>query len=146
MAIASNEIGQGVVDALRLPMKGITGIRLELKAGDVVSVDVTYSPEREQVKECFDVIKRYELVEREQTAKERCENKFRNALSFRGQPQLPGWRERIDLSVAAAKEAIALQAQHALDQINGFGPVRDFLLSDRVRHYGPRQAPWPLAH
>lgn len=120
MAVSSNGIGQAVVDALRLPMKGITGIRLELKAGDVVSIDVTYYPEREQVEECFDVIKRYELVEREQTAKERCENKFRNALSFRGRPEIPGWREKIEINVAAAKQRIALMADRALAPRVGF--------------------------
>ncbi|QIE86781.1 hypothetical protein [Pseudomonas nitroreducens] len=134
MAVLSQTIGQEIADALGISMKGITGIKIELKTNEVVSVDVSYYPEREQVEECFDVIKRYELVKREQTAKERCENKFFNALSFRGQPDLTGWREKIEINVAAAKQRIALMADRALaprvgfttTQIMGAGLARNY--------------------
>ena len=41
MAVLSQTIGQEIADALGISMKGITGIKIELKTNQVVSVDVS---------------------------------------------------------------------------------------------------------
>lgn len=107
MAVLSQAIGTEVLQALGLPSKRVTSLKLEMKPDCVVSVDVTYCPEREQIEECFEVIKRYELVEREKTGAERCQMKFANELNFGPFPTVPDWRENIDHMAYRAKRKIA---------------------------------------
>lgn len=95
MAILTNAIGSDVIKALGLPMKGVTGIKLDMQAGEIVKVDVSYYPEREQIAELIKVVGRYELVEREFT---------------------PGWRDRIDLMADEAQKHIESMAAAALER------------------------------
>lgn len=120
MAITSRQIGAQVIKVLGLPECKVTSIKLEMHADDAVRIEVEMLPTEQEAIGVFDVIKRYELVEREESAAERCLSKFCNTMSFRGQPDIPGWRERIDLNVAAAKSRIAAMAERALGPKVGF--------------------------
>lgn len=134
MAITSRQIGADVIKALGLPKCKVTSIKLEMRYDDVVRVEVEMLPSEQEAIGVFDVIKRYELVEREQTAKGRCENKFCNALNFGDQPKLPGWREKIEINVAAAKQRIALMADRALAPRVGFTTTQ-ILSAGLARNY-----------
>lgn len=113
MAVLSQTIGQEIADALGISMKGITGIKIELKTNDVVSVDVSYYPGIENMNSCLDILKRYQLAERVSPGAEKCIPKFCNTLRFSGQPKIPGWRERIDYNVGIAKGRIESMARAA---------------------------------
>lgn len=134
MAVTTRQIGQQVIEALGLPECKVTSIKLEMRADDVVRVEVEMLPTEQEAIGVLDVIKRYELVEREETAVERCMMKFDNALRFNGQPQIPGWRERIDQNVAAAKERIASMADRALAPKVGFTTTQ-VMSNALVRNY-----------
>lgn len=133
MAVLSQAIGTEVLQALGLPSKRVTSLKLEMKPDCVVSVDVTYCPEREQIEECFEVIKRYELVEREKTGAERCQMKFANTniINFSGAPTIQGWREKIDLNVLAAKQRIARMAELARQRC-GIDVDRSKMIRDQI--------------
>ncbi len=139
MAVLSQTIGQEIADALGISMKGITGIKIELKTNEVVSVDVSYYPGIENMNSCLDILKRYQLADRVSPGAEKCIPKFGNISGFTGMPSIPGWRERIDRNVTAAREAIELQGQHALERILGCQLIETVFLG-RQRHYGPRSA------
>lgn len=146
MAVTTRQIAAQVIESLGLPECKVTRIKLEMRHDDVVRVEVEMLPTEQEAIGVFDVIKRYELVEREETSVERCMPKFGNALRFSGHPQIPGWRDRIDQNVSAAREAIELMAQQALYRIEAPSPVMDALRAALKRTYGPRKAPWPFAH
>lgn len=113
MAVSSNSIGNQVLDALGITLQGVTGLKLEMRADQAVSITVSYFPEREQVEDCIELIKRYALVEREKTAQQRYMPSRGCSLRFPDDPQLPGWRESVDTNVAAAKARIHDMAERA---------------------------------
>ncbi|PWU30718.1 hypothetical protein DK254_00250 [Pseudomonas sp. RW407] len=64
MAVLSQAIGKEFIKALGLDGKHVTAIKLEMKTNALVAVDVSYCPEREQVEDIFEIVQRYELVEK----------------------------------------------------------------------------------
>lgn len=64
MAVISQDVAAEVLEALGLSGKSVHSIKLEMKANSLIMVEVEYSPDRNQVGKLFQIIKRYELVER----------------------------------------------------------------------------------
>lgn len=64
MAVSSNTIGKAVIDALGLPVAGVTGITVSLQTNQPVEVLVRYLPSEQQVDDVIDILKRYELHEK----------------------------------------------------------------------------------
>lgn len=96
MAVLSQTIGQEIADALGISMKGITGIKIELKTNQVVSVDVSYYPGFESLNGCLEVLRRYQLTERKNSV-----------------PESSHWRDRIDQMADSAKSRIHEMARWA---------------------------------
>lgn len=64
MAVTAQQIGLEVLQALGLEGKGVTGIKIEMNGHDPVTMEVSMLPERSQVVNIIEIIKRYELVEK----------------------------------------------------------------------------------
>lgn len=64
MAVTAQQIGMEVLQALGLESKGVTGINIEMNGSDPVTLEVSMLPERSQVVNIIEIIKRYDLVEK----------------------------------------------------------------------------------
>lgn len=60
--VSSEEIGLEFIEALGLPKKGVTEIRLILVAGDLARVEVVCSAEKSSLVKVSDCLKKYNLV------------------------------------------------------------------------------------
>lgn len=65
MAVSSNEIGKDLLDALGLPIAGVTGLTIRVEASQAVEVQVRLLPTEQQVGDVIEILKRYELHEKD---------------------------------------------------------------------------------
>ena len=61
-AILSNNIGKEIQDALGL--KDATDIKIHLHVGEMVTVEVTYFPDKDDMQKLIPIMAKYYLVER----------------------------------------------------------------------------------
>jgi hypothetical protein len=102
MAVLSNTIGQRLCDAMGLP-KGVRAIQINFEANEPVTALVTLTPELRGVEEVVEIVQRFELVEKAESAT--CAE--------------PAWMERIDELVALAKAEINEMAAKAMAKMLG---------------------------
>lgn len=102
MAVMSNTIGNRLCDALGLP-KGVRSIQINFEANELVTAVVTLLPESDVAEEVVEIVKRFELAEKDEPA---------------AGPE-PAWMARIDELAALAKAEINQMARDAHARIAG---------------------------
>lgn len=126
MAVNTSKIGAQVVEALGLPASKVTSIKLEMRADDVVRVEVEMLPSEKEALGVFDVIKRYKLVEVGEEILMRADGDAVQDVTTMGDEVRR--YARIDADVAAAKQKIALMANRA------FAKMRVDRLAEALSH------------
>lgn len=115
MAVNTRKIGAQVVEALGLPATKVTSIKLEMRADDVVRVEVEMLPSEKEALGMFDVIKRYKLVEVGEEILMRANGDAIQDVTAMGDECHR--YARIDASVAVAKQKIAMMAKGACGKL-----------------------------